>query len=387
MELDFFMVDVTVGIKVFISPSDEQKELFHKNFGCSRKAYNELLGKYNKLYKKDNTLKPTYPFLSKLLKEIKNELPYLEDVESTSLQQSARDLATGFSNFFKNPKHFNRPGFHSKRKTRLSFRQTIPSNKKIINDNILTLRVYGDVEFKTSQKYIELLNKNNIKLNNITITFDGLNYYAIINLDTTKELWNLTEESLGCDINSNRNGWLVTSEGIKEHFNVDHENQMIRKINRLMSRCKKGSRKWKKLHKRLLKWYHKRTHKLEDYINKLVKNLVMDYDTIVFEKNYADIKILIGGEQNLIFPLSRFIENLKTKYAWHKPDAEGVVFVDGYNTSKTCHHCGFVNKNLDVKTRKWICPECVILLDRDVNAAINILNLWFTGDSLRNTNK
>ena len=116
------MIDVTVGIKVLICPSEEQKELFHKNFGCSRKAYNELLSKYNKLYKKDNTIKPTYPFLSKLLKEIKNELPYLEDVESTSLQQSARDLATGFSNFFKNPKHFNRPGFHSKRKTRLSFR-------------------------------------------------------------------------------------------------------------------------------------------------------------------------------------------------------------------------------------------------------------------------
>ena len=107
----------------------------------------------------------------------------------------------------------------------------------------------------------------------------------------------------------------------------------------------------------------------------------------VFEKNYADIKILIGGEQNLIFPLSRFIEKLKTKYTWHKPNAEGVVFVDAYNTSKTCHHCGFVNENLDAKTRNWTCPECGTLLDRDINSAINILNLWFTGDSLRNTNK
>ena len=162
------MVDVTVGIKVLICPSEEQKDLFHKNFGCSRKAYNELLGKYNELYKKDNTIKPTYPFLSKLLNKIKNELSYLNDVESTSLQQSARDLATSFSNFFKNPNHFNLPVFHSKRKTRPSFRQTIPTNKKIKNDNILTLRVYGDIEFKTSPEYIELLNKNDIKINNIT---------------------------------------------------------------------------------------------------------------------------------------------------------------------------------------------------------------------------
>lgn len=116
-------------------------------------------------------------------------------------------------------------------------------------------------------------------------------------------------------------------------------------------------------------------NRLNDYTNKLVKNLAMDYDTIVFEKNYADIKIFIGGEQNLIFPISKFIEKLKTKYVWHKPDTEGVVFVDGYNTSKTCHHCGFVNENLDVKTRNWTCPECSILLYWDANASINILNL------------
>ena len=78
---------------------------------------------------------------------------------------------------------------------------------------------------------------------------------------------------------------------------------------------------------------------------------------------------VIGGEQNLIFPLSRFIEKLKTKYTWHKPHAEGVVFVDGYNTSKTCHNCGFVNANLEVKSRNWICPECGALRPRDVNAA------------------
>lgn len=135
-----------------------RKDLFHKNFSCSCKAYNELLGKYNKLFKKDNTLKPTYPFLSKLLNEIKR-IALSRDVESTCLHQSARDLATGFSSFFKNPDYFNRPVFHKKRKTRPSFRQTIPTNKKIINDNILTLRVYGDVEFKTSKEYLELLNK------------------------------------------------------------------------------------------------------------------------------------------------------------------------------------------------------------------------------------
>ena len=87
----------------------------------------------------------------------------------------------------------------------------------------------------------------------------------------------------------------------------------------------------------------------------------------------------------MIFPLSGFIQRLKNKFKWYKPDAEGVVFVDAKNTSKKCHHCEHIKKELKVKTRKWICPKCGMELDRDVNAAINILNRWCLGDSLENT--
>ena len=372
------------GVEVRIIPSDNQVFWFHKNFGCSRKVYNETLGKYNTLYELDNSVKPNLGLFNDFLKESKQELPYLMEVESTSLQQSVRDLNQGFSNFFKNP-NCNHPVFHKKGKTRLSFRQTIPSNKKIIQDDRLFLRKYGSVKFKTSREYWKLLNDPETKFNNITITYDGIHYYAIINIETTVNEMELTHASIGVDINSNRNGWLVLNNGIKEHFNVDHENQMIGHLNRLMAKCKPGSRRWKRLHQRLKKWYNKRTNKLNDYTNKISKTLVEKYDTIVFEKNYPSIKILIGGEQNMIFPLSRFVNKLQYKFEWYKSDAEGVVFVDAYNTSKTCHACKSINTNLDVKTRKWICPECGKELDRDINSAINILNRWDSGDSLEAT--
>ena len=87
----------------------------------------------------------------------------------------------------------------------------------------------------------------------------------------------------------------------------------------------------------------------------------------------------------MVFSLSKFIQRLKNKFEVYKPDAEGVVFVDAKNTSKTCHHCGHINKDLDVKTRNWICPKCGEELDRDVNASINILNRLCPGDSLENS--
>ena len=224
------------------------------------------------------------------------------------------------------------------------------------------------------------------KFNNITVFTDGLYHYAAFNIECdAPEQFPLTGKQIGCDINSNKNGWLVISDEQKEFFNVNHENQMIKQVNRLMSKCRKGSRRWKRLQKRLQRWYNRRTNILKDYIEKLSYNLVKEYDTIVFEENYSNIKILIGGEQNMIFPLSRFIQRLKDKFQLYKPEADGVQFTNAKNTSKTCHHCQHINEDLDVKEREWMCPKCGKILDRDVNAAINILNRWCDGDSLVQT--
>ena len=170
---------VTMNVKVKIYPDSAQKEMFHKNFGCCRKVYNTVSNKYNSLKKNDETLNPTQNILNKLLMECKKESPYLKEVDSTSLQQAAvTDLSAAFNNFFKNPAS-NYPKFHSKRKTKPSFRQTIPENKKIINGNKITLRKYGDVKFRTSPEHTALLNSPNIKLNSITVTFDKFHLYTL----------------------------------------------------------------------------------------------------------------------------------------------------------------------------------------------------------------
>ena len=62
-------MDVKKGIKVKIYPSPEQKDMFHKNFGCCRKAHNIVLAKYNQQHKKDSSLRPTLTFLNELLND------------------------------------------------------------------------------------------------------------------------------------------------------------------------------------------------------------------------------------------------------------------------------------------------------------------------------
>ena len=142
----YFMDEYIRGVVVKIRPSDEQKALFDLNFGCCRKSRNEVLEKYKAIHDGDYSKVPSRSELNKLLMEAKSEVPYLGDVESTSLQQAVYDLQPAFRNNLKSKRH-NPPKFHSKKKTPLSFRQTIRQDKKLVDGNILTLRKYGDWKY------------------------------------------------------------------------------------------------------------------------------------------------------------------------------------------------------------------------------------------------
>lgn len=367
---------VNKALKVRIYPNKIQKKLFNKNFGSSRFVYNEILSRLNELYKKyAGQYKLNIKLINTLLNQIKRENSFLKEVESTSLQQSSRDLMNAYMMFFKNPTT-NFPKFKSKKHSKDSFRQTI-SPTGLIQDKHLQLRKYGKVRYRTSKKYYGLLNSNEIKINNITISFENNKYYASINIECDNNLrFKETNKNIGFDVNSNKNGVLVDNYGNKIKYNINHENQMIKKLNKMLSRTQQGSRNFNKIKNRLYKQYNKRKNKLNNLIHNLSKQLVKNYDNIVFEKNCVNIlKELCKSEQNVQFPLYRFLLMLEYKFKWYKPNGK-VIFVDPKNTSKTCSICDSLNDGLKINQRKWVCRNCGVELDRDSNAAQNILNKY-----------
>ena len=80
------MGDFIRGLVVKLHVTPEQEVEFKKNYGCTRKTYNELLSKYKAEHGDESTEIPTQKELNQFLKETKKELPYLNDTESTSLQ-------------------------------------------------------------------------------------------------------------------------------------------------------------------------------------------------------------------------------------------------------------------------------------------------------------
>ena len=81
------MGDYIRGVVVKLHVTPEQEVLFKQNYGCTRKTHNELLNKYKAKYGENSTKIPTKTELNQFLNESKKELPYLEETESTSLQQ------------------------------------------------------------------------------------------------------------------------------------------------------------------------------------------------------------------------------------------------------------------------------------------------------------
>lgn len=147
-----FMGEYIRGVVVKLHLTLEQEVMFKQNYGCTRKTHNELLNKYKAKYGDSNKI-PTKNELNQFLNESKKELPYLMETESTSLQQARDDLHKAFKNSFKSKRH-NPPKFHSKKKTRPSFRQTIRKDKRPVEKNTLTLRKHGKVTFSTSVEYL-----------------------------------------------------------------------------------------------------------------------------------------------------------------------------------------------------------------------------------------
>lgn len=147
----------------------------------------------------------------------------------------------------------------------------------------------------------------------------------------------------------------------------------IKKLQKQLSRKTKGSNNRNKTRVKLAKTFEHLTNQKEQYIHTVVNDLLKCYDVIFMEdlnvsgmlKNHKLAKAIqeVGFYRFKSILLDKSFNNGKR-----------VVFVDRfYPSSKTCHNCGYVYKRLTLNERKWQCPQCGEIHDRDLNAAMNIL--------------
>ena len=355
-------------------PTKSQQILISKTFGCSRFVYNHFLDKCKKE-------KYTNAFdMCKELKNMYNKYPFLKTCDSCSLRCAIFNLEDAYQDFF--AKRSNYPIFKNKytRQSyqtnciRSSYKGKEYANIKLdLKNREIKLPKLGSVKIRGYRNLEEI----DEKIINATIAKEttGKYYVSIVVEEVNKKVPKVTPISIvGIDLGIK--ALVVTSNG-EEYENpkvLSKYEKRIKRLQRKLSRCEKGSKNREKVKLRIARVYSKVKNARKHTIIEVGNKLVSENDIIVSEK--LQVKEMTQNHNLAKSIIDASFTSLCTYLKW-KSECLGKYYyqVDAYYpSSKTCNHCDNIsNITNDLSVREWTCPSCGLELERDINASINIM--------------
>lgn len=353
-----------LSYKCRIYPNKKQEEFLANQFGGSRFVYNYFLNN-RKVEYLNNKKNLNYHDDAKTLTNLKEEDGYkwLNNINAQSLQQSLRNLEVAYQRFFKKVSAF--PKFHSK-KNKQSFR--IPQHFSIKENKLYIPKLKSGIEIVCDRPLP-------IKQFNCTIskTSSG-KYYASFSCEEDILPLKPTDKNVGIDLGIKS---LVICSDNKtfenKNFYRKSENK-LKYLQRQLSKKQKGSSNRNKSRIKVAKLHEKISNQRSNYLHNITKSLINENQIIIAEslsvKNMIKNHCLAKSIQDASW--RELVRQLSYKAEWY-----GRTFyqIDRlFPSSKTCNNCQFVLDKLDLSVRSWSCPKCKTVLDRDLNAAKNILD-------------
>jgi len=364
------------AIKLRLYPTKEQEVYINKLLGSTRFVYNQCLN----LKKSKYELEKISVDRNDLQKFFHNDLTknpdfiWLQEHNTKVLKSAIIDLIDAYSRFFKG---YGFPKFKSKNdKQSCRFPiDAISKKQDFLKSKITLTKQLKNLKFNTSDKYINYLVKNQSNIRSATLSKNKSNQYflsILIDGNLLRTLDNPNNFSIGIDLGIK--DFVITSKGEKfENLKLIRNNQnKLSSLQRQHSRKKKGSKNKEKARLRLAKYHQRLVNIKENYLHKIVNTLLNENQVICMED--LNVKGMMKNHKlaSSISELSlgRFEIILKYKSVWYGRD---IINIDRFfSSSKTCSDCGFINHDLKLSDREWVCPDCGVIHDRDLNAASNI---------------
>ncbi|MER7960244.1 RNA-guided endonuclease TnpB family protein [Streptomyces sp. NPDC096030] len=353
-------------------PNGPQRSALARAFGCARVVYNDALRA------REDARAAGLPFLqsavlSKAVTAAKNtpERAWLAEVSSVVLQQSLRDLDTAYKNFFdglkgKRPR-MGAPRFKSRKDNRHTVRFTANARWKITLGGDLSLPKIGDVRVKWSRALPSVPST-------VTVVKDAAGrYFASFVVETEFETLPATDSVVGIDLGLTHFAILSDGTKIDSPRFLRRAEKKLKKAQRDLSRKAKGSANRAKARVKAARAHARTADARREFHHQLSTKIIRENQSVAVE----DLAVQGLARTRMAKSVhdagwAVFLAMLEYKAALHGRSFHRIGRFEP--TSQVCSQCGVKDGPKPLHVRVWDCGSCGAVLDRDINAAVNVAN-------------
>ncbi len=357
-----------------LDPNNVQKTALLQHAGVARFTYNWGLDQRIKLYK-DNQGNDRFtdPMKQhKLLTSLKKtQFPWMYECSKCAPQEALRDLGRAFQNFYRGLKEGKRVGF--------------PRFKsKGMNDSF---RLYGTIQFEGRMIQLPKIGKIRIKEKRkryckgrilpVTVRRRANRWFVSITVEeeSTKDLKSIISYAVGVDLGVKNLATRSDGTTFQNPRALGRRIKKLRKLSKSLSRKKKGSKNRERAKLRLTKMHLKIFNVRQDTLHKLTTYLTKSHSKIVIENLGVSGMMKNRRLARAIADIGmyEFRRQLEYKCQWYGSKLE--VVPRTFPSSKKCSGCGHKKKELSLSEREYECEECGLKINRDLNAALNLVTV------------
>lgn len=357
---------IILAHKIRLQPTTNDISYFNKCCGVARFVYNWALDKWNNNYK--NGLKTSALKLKKEFNRIKKEqYPWVYEVTKTATERSFINVGKAFSNFFSEKSKY--PKFKKKGKSKDSF---YISNDKLQIDNFrVKIPKLGWVKMTESLRFSG-------KIMNAAVSRIADKWFISISVETNdgyKLVKN--QDSVGVDLGIKKLATLSNGETVTGPKPLKKLKKKLRRLSKSLSRKKPGSKNREKATEKIARLHYRIACIRQDVLHKLTHDLTTKYNKIAVEN--LNIKGMVQNRRlaKAIIDMGFFEFRRQLNYKSILTCSKVIAVNRFFPSSKLCSGCKNKKQDLKLSDRVYHCDKCGLTIDRDLNAAINILNEAF----------